>query len=99
MSDPLFNENSQSPPERDAAHPDGADPRDSTVEVAAEYRHRYQAEHARALLGEQGIHSIIWSDDGGGVYPPVGFIERYQIRVLSHDLPRVMDLLEEFGLE
>lgn len=93
MSDPQYETN-----EPEAAEPEGADPGDQTVEIVAEFDHRFEAEHARALLAEQGIHSIIWSDDGGGIYPNVGFLERYQIRVLSDVLERARDLLEEFGL-
>lgn len=73
------------------------DPSNETVEIAAEYDHRFEAEHALSLLREQGIHAIIWSDDAGGVYPNIGFIERYQIRVLSGMLDRAREVLEEFG--
>ncbi|TVR69563.1 MAG: hypothetical protein EA427_08080 [Spirochaetaceae bacterium] len=93
MSDPQYE-----PVDPEAAEPDGTDPYDQTVEIVAEFDHRFEAEHARALLEEQGIHSIIWSDDGGGIYPNVGFIERYQIRVLSGVRERARDLLDEFGL-
>lgn len=93
MSDPQYE-----PIEPETSEPDGTDPRDQTVEIAAEFDHRFEAEHARVLLAEQGIHSIIWSDDGGGIYPNVGFIERYQIRVLSGVLDRARDLLDEFAL-
>jgi hypothetical protein len=78
--------------------PERVDPSDQTVEIAAEYDHRFEAEHAQSLLEEQGIHAIIWSDDAGGVYPNVGFIERYQIRVLSGALDRAREILKEFSL-
>lgn len=72
--------------------------RDETPEVVAEYDHRFEAEHARDFLHEQGIHAIIWSDDAGGVYPQIGFLERYQIRVLSGDLERARELLREYSV-
>ncbi len=95
MSEPQYDERQL----YEQAEPDDPDPRDQTVEIAAEYDHRYEAEHARTLLEEQGIRGIIWSDDGGGIYPSVGYLERYQVRVLSGDLERARDALREFGLK
>lgn len=82
----------------DMTDSDRPDTSKETIETVAAFDHRYEAEHAHRLLEEQGIHAIIWSDDAGGIYPQIGYLERYQIRVLAGDLERSRELLREFSL-
>ncbi|WP_018525727.1 hypothetical protein [Alkalispirochaeta alkalica] len=70
-----------------------------TIEVAGEYRFRHEAEQARDILRSREIESIVWSDDGGGIYPPVGFIERYLVKVFSRQRDEAREILQAFGLE
>lgn len=60
---------------------------------------RHEVEQARALLSDHGIDAIIWSDDGGGLYPSVGFLERYHLKVLRENEEAARGLLEEIGFE
>ncbi|SIQ75401.1 hypothetical protein SAMN05920897_11459 [Alkalispirochaeta americana] len=70
-----------------------------TIETVGEYNFRHEAEQACELLRNQEIDCIVWSDDGGGIYPTVGFIERYLVRVFSRDLEGAREILGAFGLE
>lgn len=67
------------------------------IEVIREYGFRHEIEQARDFLREQGIESIIWSDDAGGLYPTMGMVERYFLKVRASEVERALELLEEIG--
>ncbi len=71
--------------------------RDDVVTVG-EFNFRHEVEQARDFLQDHGIEGIIWSDDAGGLYPPVGFLERYLLKVLAAQEQDARRLLEEVGL-
>jgi hypothetical protein len=68
-----------------------------TVSVA-QYRFRFEAEHALGFLIQNGVDAVLWGDDVGGLNPAIGFVEAFEIRV-RHDQEEIArELLADFGM-
>tara|TARA_B100000614_G_scaffold217398_1_gene202604 strand:- start:488 stop:769 length:282 start_codon:yes stop_codon:yes gene_type:complete len=66
--------------------------------TVAQYRFRFEAEHALEFLRQNGVDAILWGDDVGGLNPAIGFVEAFGIRVRADQETLARELLHDFGL-
>jgi hypothetical protein len=71
--------------------------KNDTVTVA-QFRYRFEAEHALGFLRQNGVHAILWGDDVGGLNPAIGFVEAFEIRVRPDQEALAQELLHDFGM-
>jgi hypothetical protein len=57
---------------------------------------RYVAEPLAQLLRANGIDAFIWSDDAGGVHPPLGLTNGTEIKVATSQLKEAQALLAAY---
>lgn len=57
---------------------------------------RYVAEPVAQLLRANGIEAFIWSDDAGGVHPPLGLSNGTEIKVAEARLQEARELLAAY---
>ena len=57
---------------------------------------RYVAEPLAQLLRANGIEAFIWSDDAGGVHPPLGLTNGTEIKVATSQLEEARELLAAY---
>lgn len=68
------------------------------LSTVAQYRFRFEAEHALEFLRQNAVHAVLWGDDVGGLNPAVGFVEAFEIRVRADQEPLARELLHDFGM-
>lgn len=71
--------------------------KNDTVTVA-QFRYRFEAEHALGFLRQNGVEAILWGDDVGGLNPAIGFVEAFEIRVRPDQEVLARELLHDFGM-
>lgn len=66
--------------------------------TVAQFRFRFEAEHALEFLRQNGVGAILWGDDVGGLNPAIGFVEAFEIRVRDDQEALARELLHDFGI-
>ncbi|MFP4472507.1 MAG: hypothetical protein ACLFPX_01380 [Candidatus Omnitrophota bacterium] len=66
----------------------------SNFRIVREYLHRHYAELAQGLLKEQGIESLLQSDDCGGWRPQLSFGSSIKLKVREKDFDQAVDVLK-----
>ena len=66
--------------------------------TVAQYRFRFEAEHALQFLRQNQVHAVLWGDDVGGLNPAIGFVEAFEIRVSPEQEGLARELLHDFGM-